>query len=64
MEAYQQRVIDEKKALDEKIEKLDAFLDTDLFRSLSPDDGSLLMNQQHHMKAYSQVLAQRIERFK
>lgn len=60
---HQARVVDEKTDLDEKLSKLQGFFATDLFKSL-PDEGrDLLVTQLGLMQAYSEVLAQRIDRF-
>jgi hypothetical protein len=67
MQAYQQRVVDEKKDLDHKLEKLDAFLTTaqsgGLFDSLPQEDKTLLQHQGVAMREYSQILKKRIARF-
>ena len=60
-EAWQQRVIIEKKELDEKLEKLDAFVDSN---HLMPcKDGSLLLKQRAAMHMYSGILSERIDLF-
>ena len=64
MEDYQQRVIDEKEALDEKIEKLSTFIGSKLFETLNNDGQDILLQEQlSHMIAYSSVLEKRIELF-
>ncbi len=63
MHDYQERVIQEKKALDEKIDNLYPFLDTQVFADLVPLDQELLCDQLGHMRAYASVLAARIARF-
>lgn len=60
---HQARVVDEKNELDDKLGKLEGFLATDLFRGLPDEDRDLLVAQFGLMQAYSEVLAQRIERF-
>ena len=60
---YQQRVIDEKKELDDRIEKLVAFQDTDVFKALDPVDSGLLIMQANAMQTYSDLLSHRILRF-
>ena len=63
MQPFQQRVIEEKAELDDRLEKLDAFGRTDLFASL-PDDEQRRLNLQHSlMEQYSAVLADRIAAF-
>ena len=63
MEAYQQRVVEEKEQLDQKLAKLKAFFSTDLFRNLPEEDSSLMKDQAFCMNEYSLVLGKRIERF-
>lgn len=63
MEDWQQRVIDEKAALDEKLEQLRRWMTTDEFHDLGPDQRHLFTLQAHHMGQYSQVLAERIKLF-
>lgn len=64
MEAFQQRVVDEKQALDEKIQKLTAFVVGSIFSGLDEDERSRLSIQLQHMIGYSEVLGQRIAAFK
>lgn len=61
MQDYQQRVVDEKIALDDKITKLEAFLAKKPV--VSKDDQIRLPDQLGHMRAYSGVLGQRIAAF-
>jgi hypothetical protein len=63
---WQQRVIDEKSDLDEKIEKLDAYLkklEGCEITSVQGDHCVLLSRQCDQMRAYSKTLAARIEMF-
>lgn len=60
---YQQRVIAEKAELDERIEKLDAFLVTTTFHGLPASERNRLMFQGSAMRIYSRVLADRIAAF-
>lgn len=60
---YQTRVIAEKKALDDKLVRLNAFLFTEAFNALEREDKILLVEQFGHMQAYSVALGRRIERF-
>lgn len=64
MEAFQQRAVDEKQALDEKIQKLTAFVGGSIFAGLDEDERSRLSIQLQHMNGYSEVLGQRIAAFK
>jgi hypothetical protein len=63
MQPHQQRVMDEKTALDGNIERLTAFLDSDTFRTLGAADQVDLRVQLEQMSAYSSTLARRIARF-
>lgn len=63
MEPYQQRVVDEKAALDEKLSALLAFQEGDSFLGLDKDEQLLLKAQSGCMKAYANVLAARIAKF-
>ena len=64
LEPYQQRVVDEKTELDERLRKLRAFAASDTFLALLPSDARLLGQQAMHMMDYSEVLRQRINNFK
>jgi hypothetical protein len=61
--AHQQRVIGEKVQLDDKIGKLSAFFDTDLFKGLPAKENELLTAQLGAMVEYSGLLAERIALF-
>lgn len=64
MEAYQQRMVDEKKALDEKLDALGSFIvGSHEFASLAKEDKMLLRAQRDAMRDYSNVLEKRIARF-
>lgn len=60
---HQQRVVDEKSELDEKLSKLDAFLRTDTFKSLRNEEQILLDRQATAMRIYSGILGERIKLF-
>lgn len=60
---YQQRVIDEKKELDEKLLKLFNFFSTDAFNKLDSAEKGRLRIQHSIMMAYSEILGQRIANF-
>jgi hypothetical protein len=60
---WQQRVIDEKAELDERIGKLCAFLKGDAYRSLPDVDRHLLDRQLSHMRDYAHILFMRVARF-
>ena len=60
---YQQRVLNEKKELDEKIQKLESFLDNDLFKNLNETERNLLKSHLGIMSIYSDILKLRINLF-
>jgi hypothetical protein len=64
MEQFQQRVFDEKDALDEKLAKLAEFVGLDLYNKLPADEQYRLTSQLKFMREYSRVLAERITAFK
>lgn len=63
MKEYQQRVVDEKTALEEKLVKLRVFLDSEAFLTLDNEDRFLLSRQEEAMSAYLDILVARIKRF-
>ena len=63
MEAHQQRVVDEKLALSDKLDKLETFHNTVIYAGLPPAEQSRLTRQLYIMKLYEQVLAERISAF-
>lgn len=63
MQPHQQRVVDEKTSLDEKIQKLAAFIDTDTFDGLPDDEQDRLERQMVVMNEYSEILGERIAAF-
>lgn len=63
MQAFQQRVIDEKKELDEKRVKLAAFLQGETFKTLPTDEQHRLQVQALSMSEYSTILGERIKHF-
>jgi hypothetical protein len=63
LQPHQQRVVEEKTALDEKIGRLHAFMTGPVFPTLHQYEQKLLDEQRHHMIIYSAVLAQRISFF-
>ena len=61
---HQQRVLDEKRELDERLSKLDAFiLDNPLYLQLPGDEQDRLSRQSKAMAIYSGILAERIACF-
>jgi len=63
MEAYQERVVEEKKELDEKISKLSPFISSEKFLSVKEDEANRLRNQLSIMVDYSNILGERIANF-
>ena len=63
MEEYQQRVLDEKKELDSKIDKLGEFIGSDEFVSVPMAEQVRLKQQRTVMNQYSDILAARIDGF-
>ena len=63
MKDYQQRVVNEKNGLDEKLVKLNEFLPSETFKSLAPDERTRLIKQQSIMQEYSIILGERISVF-
>ena len=61
---YQERVVAEKKELDEKLEKRGAFIKESIIFGTSPkDEQHRLICQRAFMAAYSNVLGERIAAF-
>lgn len=62
---HQQRVMDEKRELDEKLQKLTAFISSEKFSTIVQDEAERLrlVCQEETMKDYSAILAERIEAF-
>ena len=63
MKAHEDRVILEKKELDEKREKLLAFFNTDIFRHLDQAEKDRLRIQHSVMGVYAEILFCRIAAF-
>ena len=63
LQPHQQRVVDEKRDLDEKIEKLNAFFRTSTFHGLDGAEQGRLSRQAGIMMQYSSMLAERIAAF-
>ena len=66
MQPHEERVIAEKRELDEKLAKLKDFCFTPgltTFSRLSPEDRDLLEDQFTYMQKYSEILGKRIARF-
>lgn len=63
MKEFQQRVVDEREALDDKLNKLCKFLTSDLFKSLPIEEQDRLRRQHRTMDTYSKILGERIVAF-
>jgi hypothetical protein len=65
MQPHEERVVSEKKELDEKLSKLKEFCfgGGKIFSTLHPTDRDLLEDQYTAMDQYSQILGKRIARF-
>lgn len=64
MEAYQERVLAERKAREAEVEKLDKFRKSTAFLLLDREDQVLLNRQSVCMHGLVEVLTERIARFK
>ena len=64
MTGFQYRVILERKDLVEKLDKLIAFMGTDLFADLDSDERYRLILQRDAMQSYAYILQDRIAAFK
>ena len=67
MQEFQQRVVDEKTELDDKIAKLGSFIDgagnTSVFGELPEDEQERMVRQRSCMQEYSGILGERIAAF-
>jgi uncharacterized protein len=64
MTEWQQRVIAEKAELDDRLEKLDEFINTSpRHEALHPAEQQRLRSQRYFMKGYSDALDHRIDHF-
>jgi hypothetical protein len=63
VQPHQQRVIDEKKELDGKRERLQSFIGGETYRTLDPTEQSRLNRQLEAMTLYSNILGERIAAF-
>lgn len=61
MEDYQQRVVDEKSELDDMLSKIGTFLAGSKVEALPLAEQRRLARQWQYMRAYSDVLGERIE---
>lgn len=63
LQPHQQRVVEEKDQLSERLSKLVAFFQTPMFGTLSEAERSRLRNQARFMDGYAAVLEERIAAF-
>ena len=63
LQPHQQRVVDEKRELDERREKLESFYSTSIFHGLPESEQSRLLRQGVAMRTYSEILGERIAAF-
>lgn len=63
LQPHQQRVVDEKRELDDRIEKMNAFFRTPTFHGLDAAEQGRLSRQAGIMMQYSAVLSERIAAF-
>lgn len=63
MQPYQERVVEEKKELDLKLEKLQVFLQSESFGHIHEAERFRLRLQEVYMRSYSEVLQDRIAAF-
>jgi hypothetical protein len=64
MKPHQERVVEEKKDLDGKIDRLKVFVGGETFNTLDEDEQDLLEEQLGIMHDYSRILGERIAGFK
>lgn len=60
---HQERVVNEKNELEDKLTKLDAFFETDFFSKVDEDEQERLKHQYWIMRDYLEVLQERISNF-
>lgn len=63
MKPHQQRVVTEKTELDDKLQKLTAFIGGGTYRTLASAEQSRLNRQLEAMTLYTNILAERIAAF-
>jgi hypothetical protein len=63
MQDFQQRVVDERVALVEKIDKLSPFIGCSVFQNLPVEERNRLTRQLYIMNQYAEVLDERIQNF-
>ena len=63
MQPHQERVVMEKKELDDKLSKLRMFFTSSVFGTIDSDEQNRLRRQENAMHDYSEVLGERIAAF-
>jgi len=63
LEEWQTRVVDELTELSAKLDKLNAFIQTEHFAELEEEIRALMVEQASAMNAYAEVLKARVARF-
>lgn len=63
MKLYQQRVCEEREALDRKRKKLSMFFGTDAYHRLPDEERTRMRRQAEAMTSYSDILKERIDAF-
>ena len=63
MEEYQKRVVDERFQLQNRVAKLQSFVNSEKITNLAAEEQSLLLRQLDVMHQYNDILGERIERF-
>ena len=63
MQDFQQRVVDEKRELDDKISRLKPFVEGEKFKELPPDERARMNRQLFHMECCAVILGERIAAF-
>lgn len=63
MKPFQERVVEEKKELDDKLSRLRPFIEGATFKTLPDAEQDRLIRQRRLMEEYSDVLGERIAAF-
>lgn len=63
LQPYQQRVLEEKAELDERLRKLIAFLRSPDANRANPEERDWMISQGYAMRAYSKALEERIKTY-
>lgn len=63
MKPHEERVVQEREELQDKLDKLSAFFDSKIYDMLSQDKRNRLLRQHGHMSDYRDVLDERIANF-